>query len=27
VDPNRIVAANNLKEPYTLALGQKIIIP
>jgi LysM domain len=27
VDPNRIIAANNLKEPYTLAIGQKIIIP
>jgi LysM repeat protein len=27
VDPNRIVAANNLKDPFTLTLGQKIIIP
>jgi LysM repeat protein len=27
VDPNRIIVANNLKEPYTLAIGQKIIIP
>jgi LysM repeat protein len=27
VDPNRIIAANNLKEPYTLSEGQKIIIP
>jgi LysM repeat protein len=27
VDPNRIIAANNLTEPYTLALGQRIIIP
>jgi LysM repeat protein len=27
VDPNRIIAANNLKEPYTLTPGQKIIIP
>lgn len=27
VDPNRIIAANNLKEPYTLTSGQKIIIP
>ena len=27
VDPNRIIAANGLKEPYTLTLGQKIIIP
>ncbi|MBN1438596.1 MAG: LysM peptidoglycan-binding domain-containing protein [Anaerolineales bacterium] len=27
VDPNRIIAANGLKEPYTLAIGQRIIIP
>jgi LysM repeat protein len=27
VDPNRIVAANGLKEPFTLIPGQKIIIP
>jgi LysM repeat protein len=27
VDPNRIIAANGLKEPYTLAVGKKIIIP
>jgi hypothetical protein len=27
VDPNRIIAANNLKEPYALTSGQKIIIP
>jgi LysM repeat protein len=27
VDPNRIIAANNLKDPYTLTPGQKIIIP
>ncbi len=27
VDPNRIIAANGLPEPYTLAIGQKIIIP
>jgi LysM repeat protein len=27
VDPNRIIAANNLKDPYTLTSGQKLIIP
>jgi LysM repeat protein len=27
VDPNRIIAANNLKDPFTLTLGQKIVIP
>jgi LysM repeat protein len=27
VDPNRIVTANSLKDPFTLTLGQKIIIP
>jgi LysM repeat protein len=27
VDPNRIIAANSLKDPFTLTLGQKIIIP
>ena len=27
VDPNRIIAANSLKDPFTLALGQKIVIP
>jgi LysM repeat protein len=27
VDPNRIIAANSLKEPYALTSGQKIIIP
>jgi LysM repeat protein len=27
VDPNRIIAANALKDPYTLISGQKIIIP
>jgi LysM repeat protein len=27
VDPNRIIAANGLKEPFTLIPGQKIIIP
>jgi len=27
VDPNRIIAANNLNDPYTLTSGQKLIIP
>jgi LysM repeat protein len=27
VDPNRIIAANNLKDPYTLTSEQKLIIP
>jgi LysM repeat protein len=27
VDPNRIIVANNLKDPYTLTSGQKLIIP
>jgi LysM repeat protein len=27
VDPNRIIAANNLKDPFTLIVGQKIVIP
>ena len=27
VDPNRIIAANALKEPFTLTPGQKIVIP
>lgn len=27
IDPNRIIAANNLKAPYTLTPGQPIIIP
>jgi LysM repeat protein len=27
VDPNRIIAANNLKDPYTRTSGQKLIIP
>jgi LysM repeat protein len=27
VDPNRIIAANGLKDPFTLTLEQKIIIP
>jgi LysM repeat protein len=27
VDPNRIIAANSLKDPFTLTLGQKIVIP
>jgi LysM repeat protein len=27
VDPNRIIAANNLKAPYALTAGQNIIIP
>jgi LysM repeat protein len=27
VDPNRIIAANGLKDPFTLTLGQKIVIP
>jgi LysM repeat protein len=27
VDPNRIIAANNLQPPYTLTSGQKLIIP
>jgi LysM repeat protein len=27
VDPNRIIAANNLKDPYTLTSGRKLIIP
>jgi LysM domain. len=27
VDPNRIIAANNLKDPYTLTSGKKLIIP
>lgn len=27
VDPNRIIAANGLKDPFTLTPGQKIVIP
>jgi LysM repeat protein len=27
VDPNRVIAANSLKDPFTLTLGQKIVIP
>lgn len=27
VDPNRIIAANSLKDPFTLTSGQKIVIP
>ncbi len=27
VDPNRIIAANNLQPPYALTSGQKLIIP
>jgi len=27
VDPNRIIAANSLKDPFTLNSGQKIVIP
>jgi len=27
VDPNRIIAANNLQPPYTLTSGQKLVIP
>jgi LysM repeat protein len=27
VDPNRIITANSLKDPFTLTLGQKIVIP